>query len=54
MAFQYLNGAYRKVEEGIFIRECGDRTRDNGFKLKECTYRLGIRNKLFTLKAVRY
>ncbi|GAB0187664.1 mitochondrial enolase superfamily member 1 [Grus japonensis] len=34
-AFQYLKGAYRKDGEGLFIRECSDRTRGNGFKLKE-------------------
>ena len=34
-AFQYLNGAYRKAGEGLFVRGCSDRTRGNGFKLKE-------------------
>ncbi|GAB0210070.1 hypothetical protein GRJ2_003472800 [Grus japonensis] len=34
-AFQYLKGAYRKAGEGLFIRECSDRTRGNGLKLKE-------------------
>ncbi|GAB0199647.1 hypothetical protein GRJ2_002430100 [Grus japonensis] len=34
-AFQYLKGAYRKDGEGLFMRECSDRTRGNGFKLKE-------------------
>ena len=34
-AFQYLKGAYRKDGEGLFIRECSDRTRGNRFKLKE-------------------
>ncbi|GAB0184103.1 mitochondrial enolase superfamily member 1 [Grus japonensis] len=34
-AFQYLKGAYRKAGEGLFTRECSDRTRGNGFKLKE-------------------
>ncbi|GAB0203618.1 mitochondrial enolase superfamily member 1 [Grus japonensis] len=35
VAYQYLKGAYRKAGEGLFIRECSDRTRGNGFKLKE-------------------
>ncbi|GAB0208871.1 mitochondrial enolase superfamily member 1 [Grus japonensis] len=35
VAFQYLKGAYRKAGEGLFMRECSDRTRGNGFKLKE-------------------
>ena len=33
-AFQYLKGAYRKDGEGLSIRECSDRMRGNGFKLK--------------------
>jgi len=53
-AFQYLKGAYRKDREGLFIRECSDRTRDNGFKLKECRYRLDIRKKFLTMRVVRH
>ncbi|KAK4826541.1 hypothetical protein QYF61_010061 [Mycteria americana] len=34
-AFQYLKGAYKKAGEGLFTRACSDRTRGNGFKLKE-------------------
>ncbi|PKU27707.1 hypothetical protein llap_21989 [Limosa lapponica baueri] len=34
-AFQYLKGAFRKDGEGLFVRKCSDRTRCNGFKLKE-------------------
>ncbi|PKU38216.1 hypothetical protein llap_11479 [Limosa lapponica baueri] len=34
-AFQYLKGAYKRDEEGPFIREWSDRTSGNGFKLKE-------------------
>ncbi|GAB0205237.1 mitochondrial enolase superfamily member 1 [Grus japonensis] len=34
-AYQFLKGAYRKAGEGLFMRECSDRTRGNGFKLKE-------------------
>uniref|UniRef100_A0A8C6N6S5 Uncharacterized protein n=1 Tax=Melopsittacus undulatus TaxID=13146 RepID=A0A8C6N6S5_MELUD len=32
-AFQYLKGAYRDGGEGLFIRDCSDRTRGNGLKL---------------------
>ncbi|KAK4823677.1 hypothetical protein QYF61_005648 [Mycteria americana] len=53
-AFQYLKGAYRKNEEGLFIRECSDRMRDNGFKLKEGRFRLDIRKKFFTVRVVRH
>ncbi|GAB0206554.1 mitochondrial enolase superfamily member 1 [Grus japonensis] len=53
-AYQYLKGAYRKDGEGLFIRECGDRTRGNGFKLKEGRFRLDGRKKFFTVRVVRH
>ncbi|GAB0207783.1 hypothetical protein GRJ2_003244000 [Grus japonensis] len=49
-AFQYLKGAYREDGEGLFIRECSDRTKGNGFKLKEGRFRLDIRKKFFTVR----
>ncbi|GAB0208135.1 hypothetical protein GRJ2_003279200 [Grus japonensis] len=53
-AFQYLKGAYRKDGEGLFIRERGDRTRGNGFKLKEGRFRLDVRKKFFPVRVVRH
>ncbi|GAB0185910.1 hypothetical protein GRJ2_001056300 [Grus japonensis] len=53
-AFQYMKGAYRKSGEGLFMRECSDRTKDNGFKLKEVRFRLDVRKKLFTVRVVRH
>ena len=53
-AFQYLKGAYRKDGEGLFIRECSDKRRGNGFKLKKGRFRLDIRKKFFTWKVVRH
>ncbi|GAB0186730.1 hypothetical protein GRJ2_001138300 [Grus japonensis] len=53
-AFQYLKRAYRKAGEGLFIRECSDRTRGNGFKLKEGRFRLDVRKKFFTVRVVRH
>lgn len=35
VAFQCLKGACRKAGEGLFVRECSDWTRGNGFKLKD-------------------
>ncbi|KFV95979.1 hypothetical protein N327_12984, partial [Fulmarus glacialis] len=53
-AFQYLEGAYRKDREGLFIRECSDRMRGNDFKLKEGRFRLDIRKKFITVRVVRH
>ena len=46
-AFQYLKGAYKKDGERLFTKACSDRTRGNGFKLKEGRFRLGIRKNFF-------
>jgi len=53
-AFQYLMGAYNGAGEALFTRACSDRTRVNGFKLKEGRFRSDIRNKFFTMRAVKH
>ena len=53
-AFQYLKGAYRDAGEGLFIKNCSDRRRGNGFKLKEGKFRLDIRRKFFTVRVLRH
>ncbi|KAJ7406943.1 hypothetical protein BTVI_64478 [Pitangus sulphuratus] len=53
-AFQYLKGAYKRAEEALIMRACSDRTRGNGFKLKEGRFRLDIGKKFFTVRVVRY
>ena len=49
-AFQYLNGAYKQEGYNFFTWSDGDRTRRNGFKLKEGRFRLDVRKKLLTQK----
>jgi len=53
-AFQYLKGAYRKDGENLFIRACCNRTRTNGFKLRECRFRLDVGKKFFTMRVVKH
>jgi len=53
-SYSYRKGAYRKNGEGLFTRVCSDRTRGNGFKLKECRFRLDIRKKFFTMRVVKH
>ncbi|KFP97324.1 hypothetical protein N329_12143, partial [Haliaeetus albicilla] len=52
--FQYLKGVYKKAREELFTRACSDRTRGNGFKLKEGRFRLAARKKFFTVRVVRH
>jgi len=53
-AFQYLKGAYKKAGDRHFTRICSDRTRRNGFQLKEGRFRLDIRKKFFTVRVVKH
>ena len=53
-AFQYLKGAYRKDGEQLFTQADNDRKRGNGFKLKDGRFRLEVRRKFFTQRAVRH
>ncbi|PKU46303.1 hypothetical protein llap_3371 [Limosa lapponica baueri] len=54
VAFRYLKRVYRRDGEGLFVRECSDRTRGNGFKLEEGRIRLDLGKKFFTVRVVRH
>jgi len=53
-AFRYLKGAYQKDGDRLLSRACCERTRDNGFKLKEGGFRLEKRKKFFTTRVVKH
>jgi len=49
-----LKGAYKQAGEGIFTKAFSDRTRGNGFTLKEGRFRLDIRKNFFMMRVVRH
>ncbi|KFQ89893.1 hypothetical protein N337_03477, partial [Phoenicopterus ruber ruber] len=53
-AFQYLKGAYKKDGDKPFSRSCCDRTKRNGFKLKEGRFRLDVREKFCTMRMEKH
>jgi len=54
VAFQYLEGTYKKDGDKLFSRARCDRIRGNVFKLKEGKFGLDIRKKFFTMRVVRH
>ena len=54
VAFQYLKGAYKQEGEQLFTSMNSDRTRGNGFKLRQGRFRLDIRRNFFTQRVVTH
>ena len=54
MAFQYWKGAYKQEGEWLFMRVDSDRTRGNGFKLRQGRFRLDMRRKFLTQRVVMH
>ena len=53
-SFQYFMGAYKQEGEWLLMRVNSDRTRGNGFKLRQRRFRLDIRSKFFTQRVVMH
>lgn len=53
-AFHYSTGTYNQERDQFFTWSDNDRTRGNGFIMKEERFGLDVREKLFTLRVVRY
>ena len=53
-AFQYLKEAYKQEREWLLTSVDSDRTRGNGFKLRQGRFRLDIRRKSFTQRVVTH
>ena len=54
VTFQYLKGAYEQEQEWLFTWVDSERTRENGFKLRQGRFRLDIRKKFFTQRVVTH
>ena len=54
VAFQFLKAAYKQEGERLFMRVDGDRTRGNGFKLRQRRFRLDMRRKFFPQRVVTH
>jgi len=53
VGFQYLKGSYQKDGDNLLSRACCNRTKGDGFKLKEGRFRLNIKKRSFTVRVLK-
>jgi len=52
--FRYLKRTYKQEGEQLFMRVDSDRTRGDGFKLRQWRFRLDVRRKFYTQRVVTH
>jgi len=53
VAFQYLKVSCKKNKSKLFSRACSNRTKGDGFELKEGRFKLDIRNEFFMMRVMK-